>query len=79
MRVLRERPHAGSRFVTAQARCLCVRELREPRLLLHCFVANGSFDPISVLTQREPITNAIEAYQAFDAREPGWIKVKLEP
>jgi threonine dehydrogenase-like Zn-dependent dehydrogenase len=42
-------------------------------------VANGSFDPISVLTQREPITNAIEAYQAFDAREPGWIKVKLEP
>jgi len=64
---------------TAQARCLCVRELREPRLLLHCFVANGSFDPILVLTQREPITNAIEAYQAFDAREPGWIKVKLEP
>jgi threonine dehydrogenase-like Zn-dependent dehydrogenase len=56
-----------------------VRELREPRLLLHCFVANGSFDPISVLTQREPITNAIEAYQSFDAREPGWIKVKLEP
>ncbi|MDR6385388.1 threonine dehydrogenase-like Zn-dependent dehydrogenase [Paraburkholderia caribensis] len=48
-------------------------------MLLHCFVANGSFDPISVLTQREPITNAIEAYQAFDAREPGWIKVKLEP
>jgi threonine dehydrogenase-like Zn-dependent dehydrogenase len=42
-------------------------------------VANGSFDPVSVLTQREPITNAIEAYHAFDTREPGWIKVKLEP
>jgi len=42
-------------------------------------VANGSFDPLSVLTQREPITNAIDAYKAFDTREPGWIKVKLEP
>jgi threonine dehydrogenase-like Zn-dependent dehydrogenase len=42
-------------------------------------VRNDSFDPIGVLTQREPIMNAIEAYEAFDAREPGWIKVKLEP
>jgi threonine dehydrogenase-like Zn-dependent dehydrogenase len=42
-------------------------------------VRNDSFDPIGVLTQREPIMNAIDAYQAFDAREPGWIKVKLEP
>ncbi|ACC73862.1 zinc-dependent alcohol dehydrogenase [Paraburkholderia phymatum] len=42
-------------------------------------VRNGSFDPLAVLTQREPITNAIEAYRAFDKREPGWIKVKLEP
>lgn len=42
-------------------------------------VGNGSFDPLSVLTQREPITNAIDAYKAFDTREPGWIKVKLEP
>jgi threonine dehydrogenase-like Zn-dependent dehydrogenase len=42
-------------------------------------VRNGSFDPLSVLTQREPITNAIDAYKAFDTREPGWIKVKLEP
>jgi threonine dehydrogenase-like Zn-dependent dehydrogenase len=42
-------------------------------------VRNNSFDPVSVLSQREPIMNAIDAYQAFDAREPGWIKVKLEP
>ncbi|MEM5434404.1 zinc-dependent alcohol dehydrogenase [Paraburkholderia diazotrophica] len=48
-----------------------------PRLVE--LVANGSFDPASILTHREPITNAIEAYQAFDKREPGWIKVKLEP
>ncbi|MDQ7978878.1 zinc-dependent alcohol dehydrogenase [Paraburkholderia sp. SARCC-3016] len=48
-----------------------------PKLLE--LVRNDSFDPVSVLTQREPIMNAIDAYQAFDAREPGWIKVKLEP
>ncbi|WEY41870.1 zinc-dependent alcohol dehydrogenase [Paraburkholderia sp. SUR17] len=42
-------------------------------------VRNGSIDPVSVLTQREPILNAIDAYRAFDVREPGWIKVKLEP
>lgn len=42
-------------------------------------VRNGSFDPLAVLTQREPITDAIEAYRAFDNREPGWIKVKLQP
>jgi hypothetical protein len=24
------------------------------------------------------MTSAIEAYQAFDRRQPGWVKVKLE-
>jgi threonine dehydrogenase-like Zn-dependent dehydrogenase len=42
-------------------------------------VRNGTVDPIGILTQREPIADAIEAYKAFDAREPGWMKVKLEP
>jgi threonine dehydrogenase-like Zn-dependent dehydrogenase len=42
-------------------------------------VRNGSIDPIAILTQREPIVNAIDAYKAFDKRQPGWIKVKLEP
>jgi threonine dehydrogenase-like Zn-dependent dehydrogenase len=42
-------------------------------------VRNKSFDPLSVLTHREPITDAIEAYRTFDRREPGWMKVKLEP
>lgn len=42
-------------------------------------VRNGTFDPLAVLTQREPIMDAIAAYRAFDNREPGWIKVKLEP
>jgi len=40
-------------------------------------VRSGAFDPQQVLTQVEPVTNAIEAYKAFDLREPGWIKVAL--
>lgn len=42
-------------------------------------VDDSSFDPVGVLTQREPIMNALDAYRAFDTRAPGWIKVKLEP
>jgi threonine dehydrogenase-like Zn-dependent dehydrogenase len=42
-------------------------------------VRNGSLDPAEILTQREPLTSVIDAYRAFDKREPGWIKVKLEP
>ena len=34
---------------------------------------------VSVLTRREPLTNAIDAYRAFAVREPGWMKVKLTP
>lgn len=42
-------------------------------------VQSGQIDPASVLTQQEPLTSAIEAFEAFDQREPGWIKVKLDP
>ncbi|MEX3686852.1 zinc-dependent alcohol dehydrogenase [Paraburkholderia sp. BR14263] len=42
-------------------------------------VRERGFDPRSVLTQREPLTEVLDAYRAFDEREPGWIKVKLEP
>ena len=42
-------------------------------------VRSGAFDPLSVLTRCEPLTNAIDAYRAFDTREPGWMKVKLTP
>jgi threonine dehydrogenase-like Zn-dependent dehydrogenase len=34
-------------------------------------VATGAFDPTELLTQTEPITDAIEAYKIFDRREPG--------
>ncbi len=42
-------------------------------------VRTGALNPAEVLTQTEPMTSVIEAYQAFDKRQPGWIKVKLEP
>jgi threonine dehydrogenase-like Zn-dependent dehydrogenase len=42
-------------------------------------VRTGVLDPAKVLTNAEPLSDAIEAYKAFDTRQPGWIKVKLEP
>jgi threonine dehydrogenase-like Zn-dependent dehydrogenase len=39
----------------------------------------GEIDPEEILTQQEPLTNAIDAYKAFDQRKPGWIKVELQP
>ncbi len=42
-------------------------------------VRSGRLDPVKILTEIEPMTSAIEAYKAFDNREPGWIKVELEP
>jgi threonine dehydrogenase-like Zn-dependent dehydrogenase len=42
-------------------------------------VRSGVLDPSEILTQLEPMTSVLEAYEAFDRRAPGWIKVKLEP
>jgi threonine dehydrogenase-like Zn-dependent dehydrogenase len=42
-------------------------------------VRTGAIDPAMVLTQREPITDAIEAYKSFDRRKSGWVKVELKP
>jgi threonine dehydrogenase-like Zn-dependent dehydrogenase len=42
-------------------------------------VRSGVIRPEQFLTHIEPMTSAIEAYQAFDRHKPGWIKVKLEP
>ena len=48
-----------------------------PRLV--DLVASGAFDPARILTNREPVTDAIEAYRQFDQRKAGWIKVELTP
>ena len=42
-------------------------------------VLAGRLDPARILTQLEPMTDAIGAYEAFDERQPGWMKVELEP
>jgi threonine dehydrogenase-like Zn-dependent dehydrogenase len=42
-------------------------------------VRTGAIDPIQILTQVEPLTDALEAYKAFDQRQPGWVKVELQP
>jgi threonine dehydrogenase-like Zn-dependent dehydrogenase len=42
-------------------------------------VESGAFDPARVLTQYEAMPDAITAFKAFDERQPGWIKVELNP
>jgi threonine dehydrogenase-like Zn-dependent dehydrogenase len=39
----------------------------------------GAIDPAELLSQRAPLISAIEAYESFDRREAGWMKVMLEP
>jgi threonine dehydrogenase-like Zn-dependent dehydrogenase len=42
-------------------------------------VKEGKVDPEKILTQREPVMSAIDAYKQFDRRKAGWIKVELKP
>lgn len=42
-------------------------------------VASGTIDPLQLLTQQHGLSSAVEAYETFDARKPGWLKVKLQP
>lgn len=42
-------------------------------------VRSGVIDPSVILTHIEEMDSAISAYQAFDKRQAGWIKVKLQP
>ena len=37
-----------------------------------------AIDPAQILTQKEPLTDAVSAYQAFDTRQASWIKVELQ-
>jgi threonine dehydrogenase-like Zn-dependent dehydrogenase len=48
-----------------------------PKLLE--MVRSGIVDPRDVLTKREPLTAALDAFKAFDQRRPGWMKVELVP
>jgi len=42
-------------------------------------VRTGKVNPAKILTRREPLARAVDAYRAFDTRQPGWIKVELGP
>ena len=39
---------------------------------------SGVVDPSKILTQHEDVAKAIDAYEQFDRREAGWIKVALD-
>jgi threonine dehydrogenase-like Zn-dependent dehydrogenase len=42
-------------------------------------VRSKMIDPSEILTQEEPLDDAIEAYKAFDLRKSNWVKVALHP
>lgn len=42
-------------------------------------VQSGVVDPTRILTQVEKLDDVVSAYQAFDKRQSGWIKVELQP
>jgi threonine dehydrogenase-like Zn-dependent dehydrogenase len=42
-------------------------------------VESGTIHPSTVLTQIEPLTDALEAFRQFDLRRQGWIKIELVP
>jgi threonine dehydrogenase-like Zn-dependent dehydrogenase len=42
-------------------------------------VHSGEVDPGRILTRQEELVSAIEAYESFDRRESGWLKVELLP
>src|SRR6266536_1192547 len=48
-----------------------------PRLL--AMVESGVVDPEKVVTQHEPLRDAMAAYREFARRSPGWLKVALDP
>ena len=55
----------------------CPQRKYIPELI--ALVKRGEVDPSRLLTEHEPLTDALEAYKAFDTRQPGWLKVVLEP
>jgi len=42
-------------------------------------VQRGEFDPSILVTRQGPLVDAISAYESFDRREAGWLKVELRP
>jgi threonine dehydrogenase-like Zn-dependent dehydrogenase len=40
-------------------------------------VKSGEVDPSKILTKEESLSSSIRAYESFDKREDGWMKVML--
>jgi threonine dehydrogenase-like Zn-dependent dehydrogenase len=68
-------PSAGKNLTIQMGNCNHRRYI--PSLIR--LIQSGAVDPLRVLTQHEPMTSAIAAYEAFDERRPGWMKVELRP
>jgi len=65
--------HKGLRMGTGQANVKRYnRRLRE-------LISNGIARPSFIVSHRLPLSEAPDAYERFDAREPGWTKVVLKP
>ena len=68
---------------TVMSRNLTVRggSCNHPRYIpkLVAMVAAGQVRPEDVVTEHEPLTDAVAAYREFDLRSPGWLKVALQP
>lgn len=79
-RCLRQGGHLPNRRRLREKRHADDGNCNHRRYLPHLIelVRTGALAPAKILTQHEPMTSAIEAYKAFDKRQPGWIKVKLE-
>lgn len=45
---------------------------------LVCMVQSGELRPLDVLTVKTGVENAVSAYQSFDQRTEGWLKVALD-
>lgn len=48
-----------------------------PKLL--AMVESGVVSPERLVTQHEPMRDVLAAYEEFDLRRPGWLKVALDP
>lgn len=72
--------HAEFPIGRAMNKTLAIRMGSRPhrRYIPHLLdlVAAGACDPQAILSKVEPMDDAISAYAAFDAREPGWLKVE---
>jgi threonine dehydrogenase-like Zn-dependent dehydrogenase len=42
-------------------------------------VRSGVIDPVAILSKNQPIHTALDAYEAFDQLESGWLQVELIP